>query len=181
MSDNRRDPITGEWDDPLGDWASEPLAQPIAADKATSDPPSGCEDDARGDPLAGSDEAEPYAVGYCKPPKKHQFQKGQSGNKKGRPKGSKNEATILKSVLIDRKVEVRDRGRARKVPVMEGLILRQAEDGLKGNTKSAGFLLNRYGQKVTGEAPVAETNDDGQEIIEAYLKRRQKRDSGEDK
>jgi hypothetical protein len=64
MSDNRKDPITGEWDDPLGDWADEPLADPIAAEKATSDPPGGSADGAGGDPLVGTDEADPYAVGY---------------------------------------------------------------------------------------------------------------------
>lgn len=31
-----------------------------------------------------------YEIGYGKPPKEYQFKKGQSGNKKGRPKNSKN-------------------------------------------------------------------------------------------
>jgi hypothetical protein len=33
-----------------------------------------------------------YEVGYRKPPKKHRFRKGQSGNPKGRPKKQKTEA-----------------------------------------------------------------------------------------
>jgi hypothetical protein len=30
-----------------------------------------------------------YKIGYGKPPKHTQFKKGQSGNKKGKPKGAK--------------------------------------------------------------------------------------------
>lgn len=38
-------------------------------------------------------------VGYGKPPKKHRFKKGKSGNPKGRPKGAKGLKTDLKEVL----------------------------------------------------------------------------------
>jgi len=38
-------------------------------------------------------------VGYGRPPKKHQFPKGKSGNPKGRPKGARGIKTDLKEVL----------------------------------------------------------------------------------
>ena len=39
---------------------------------------------------------EEYEVGYGRPPKSGQFKNGQSGNPKGRPKGSLNLKTIVK-------------------------------------------------------------------------------------
>jgi len=40
-----------------------------------------------------------YEVGFAKPPKSTQFKKGKSGNPNGRPKASKNLATIYDAVF----------------------------------------------------------------------------------
>lgn len=42
-----------------------------------------------------------YEVGYGRPPKDHQFKPGQSGNPKGRPKGSKSFSTYLQEALAE--------------------------------------------------------------------------------
>jgi hypothetical protein len=39
-----------------------------------------------------------YEVGYGKPPKETKFAQGKSGNPKGRPKGSKNIATLFMEI-----------------------------------------------------------------------------------
>jgi hypothetical protein len=109
-------------------------------------------------------------VGYGKPPRAHQFKPGQSGNPKGRPKGAKNEATILYE-LLHRKIAIRESGRTRKITVLEAILLRFTEDSLKGNTKSATFLLNRHSAVVSGEPQQSDISDDDQEILEAFAQR----------
>jgi hypothetical protein len=113
--------------------------------------------------------AEP--VGYGRPPRQHQFKPGQSGNPRGRPRGRKNEATILDE-LLHRQIEVREKNRVRRITVLEGMLLKFAEDALKGNPKAAAFLLTRYGLPgETHEADAAELTNDEQEILDAYARR----------
>ena len=111
-------------------------------------------------------------VGYGKPPQTQQCKPGQSGNPKGRPKGAKNESTILKE-LLQHKIAIRSpNGSLRKISVLEGIHRKVIEDALKGNTKSAGFVFNRYGALVSGELQQSELSDDDREILEAALSRR---------
>jgi hypothetical protein len=115
-------------------------------------------------------------TGYGKPPKEHRFRPGQSGNRKGRPKGAKNTATLLREIL-DRKIDVRNGSTVRKITVREAMLTRFAESALKGDTKSAAFLLQRYDMVETGqEHPNSAPTPEEQEIIdkymETYLKRR---------
>jgi Family of unknown function (DUF5681) len=99
-----------------------------------------------------------YPVGYGKPPKQHQFKPGQSGNSKGRPKGAKNTSTLLREIL-DGKIDLRTGASVRKVSVREAILLRIAQSALKGEIKSAHFLLQRYDAETT-QAEVQETEVD---------------------
>jgi Family of unknown function (DUF5681) len=110
-----------------------------------------------------------YSVGYSKPPEEHRFKPGQSGNPKGRPKGTKNTATVLREIL-DRKVEMRIGGILRKVCMREAMLMRFAEAALKGDTKAAGFLLQRYDMEETvNEHSKDVATQDELEFIEAYM------------
>ena len=119
--------------------------------------------------------ASTYGTGYAKPPKEYRFRPGQSGNLQGRPKGSKNTATLLREIL-DRKIEVRSGNTTRKISVREAILTRFTESALKGDTKSAAFLLQRYdGSEADQEYVEKTTTPEEQEIIarylEAYLKK----------
>jgi Family of unknown function (DUF5681) len=111
----------------------------------------------------------PNKVGYGRPPEEHQFKPGESGNQKGRRKGSKNTATLLRAIL-DRKIEVRSGSTVRKISVREAILTRFADSALKGDTKSAVFLLQHYD---TAQSAPEQTNElvkqDEQVIIDAYL------------
>jgi len=110
-----------------------------------------------------------YDVGYGKPPRDHRFKPGSSGNPKGRPVGAKSEATILQD-LLQQKVGLNDRGKMRKITLHEAILRRIAEDGLKGNTKSAAFLLNRYHARTASEPDEAGLSEDEQAVLETYIK-----------
>jgi Family of unknown function (DUF5681) len=110
------------------------------------------------------------SVGYGKPPSEHTWKAGQSGNPNGRPKGSKNESTILREIF-QRKIESRSERGTKKITILEGILLRITEDSLKGNTKSATFLLNRYAALVSGELQRQDLSDDDREVLEAFAKR----------
>src|SRR5262249_32883580 len=109
----------------------------------------------------------PYGTGYGKPPKQHQFKPGQTGNPSGRPKGAKNTATIINEIL-NRKVRVRTEKGVRKITVQEAMLTGFADQGLKGDTKSAAFLLDRKDRaEAAGDQPNTGSTQDEREIIDA--------------
>jgi hypothetical protein len=101
-----------------------------------------------------------YTVGYGKPPEHARFKKGQSGNPRGRPKGSKNLLTLIQEEL-DRPIAVREDGRSRKVRAREALVKRLVHKGLSGHDRSIETLL----KLDHGAVAPAETTDGGAEPL----------------
>jgi hypothetical protein len=62
-----------------------------------------------------------YEVGYGKPPRHTRFQKGQSGNPRGRPGGSKNLKTLL-SEALNEPVVITENGRHLKITKREAIV-----------------------------------------------------------
>lgn len=76
-----------------------------------------------------------YAVGYAKPPLKTRFQKGQSGNAKGRPKGSPNLATLFRSES-ETKVAFTENGKERHATKRQIIVKTLVNKAAKGDAKA---------------------------------------------
>jgi len=80
-------------------------------------------------------------VGYGKPPRKHQFKPGQSGNPNGRRKGSKGFKTELKEELNER-VPITIDGKRRNISKRRLIIKALAAKAAKGNVAAADKLIS---------------------------------------
>jgi len=89
-------------------------------------------------------------VGYRRPPTHSRFQKGQSGNPRGRQKGVRNFATDVKRSL-EMPVTLNEKGKSKRVSTQEALILRMREKALKGDPRALECLLALAGMHNTGE------------------------------
>ena len=94
------------------------------------------------------------------------FSKGTSGNPKGRPKGSKNFATVLKGYLQCR-IEEKDifTGVIKKFRAIEVMVLKQIAKAMDGDLNAVKWIANRADGKARQEQ-FAERPKDNKIIIE---------------
>lgn len=90
-----------------------------------------------------ADERE-YSVGKGKPPQHTRFQKGQSGNPKGRLRGSKNVATLLAQVLRER-VVITENGRRKTITKLEAMLKQLANKAASGDHRAIKLLISLAG------------------------------------
>ena len=113
-------------------------------------------------------------VGYRKPPTKTRFKAGQSGNPNGRPKGSVNLKTDLRSELSE-KIRIREGERSLKVSKQRAMLKALVAKALKGDARAANVVLTLVDRLFEPEAVAEEVpalTADDQAILERFLARR---------
>jgi hypothetical protein len=93
-----------------------------------------------------------YEIGFGRPPQHSRFRAGQSGNPRGRPKGSKNLETLLAEAL-DEKVVVKEDGQRRAITKREVIIKQLVNKSASADLQAIRMLLGiKQGFKSTVEA-----------------------------
>jgi hypothetical protein len=119
-------------------------------------------------------EHEDDKVGYRKPPTRTRFQPGQSGNPNGRPKGSVNLKTDLRSELSEQ-IRIREGERSLKVSKQRAMLKALVAKALKGDARAANVVLTLVGKLFEPEAVAEQTpalTSDDEAILERFLARR---------
>jgi len=96
-----------------------------------------------------------YAVGYGKPPRHTRFEKGRSGNPKGRPSGSKNMSTLFTEALNET-VIIAENGGRRKISKRQAIVKQIVNKAAKGDWRCTKLLLElpqETGRPTEPESP----------------------------
>jgi hypothetical protein len=114
------------------------------------------------------------AVGYRRPPEATRFQKGVSGNPKGRPKGSLNINTTFTKVLRER-VVVNENGKRKSVTKLEAALKQLVNKAAAGDQRFLLMLLNLAreieNQQDTPGAGESTFSDREQHVIQSIFDR----------
>jgi len=117
------------------------------------------------DPPLPPDRQPDYQVGHRKPPRETRFQKGQSGNPRGRAPGAKN----LKSVLSDALSElviVNENGRRRKISKRQAITKQLVNQAAKGDWRAAKLVFDIEGQSEPASPETSSFTAADEKVIE---------------
>lgn len=123
----------------------------------------------------------PYTVGKGKPPVHTQFGKDNPGNPKGRPRGSRNADTILKSALAT-KINVKENGRDRRISKLDAVVTQLVNKAASGDLRAINMILhlNRELEARTKPqdqgTPLSEAD---RAVLEQFVERVRGRDTGD--
>jgi hypothetical protein len=109
-----------------------------------------------------------YNVGYRRPPKPTQFTAGKSGN----PKGSRPLGAVLQDI-IQQKVSVTENGKTRRLPAVEVMLRRLANDAMRSDQRAIKLLLSlvdRYAESPETARQLREMLAEDEAILAQYLR-----------
>lgn len=111
-------------------------------------------------------------IGFGKPPKHTRFRKGVSGNPKGRPKGSRNLATILARALRE-KVVVNENGRRRTMSKLDAAVAQLVNKSASGDLVALRQLMALAGsvENQPTDAPQKTLTEADNKVVQNVLKR----------
>lgn len=126
----------------------------------------------------GNEKDEEYKVGKNKPPIHTRFKKGDIPNPNGRPKGSRNYATVIKE-LLELNVEIESVGDSelrekisklenilgKKLSNREVIVLAQMKKAQKGDT----YAFNALADREEGKAAQRNINENVELTYEEFL------------
>jgi hypothetical protein len=120
-----------------------------------------------------SDPTRDYEIGYKKPPKETRFKKGNNANPRGRPRGSKNLATLLDQAL-DTPVEIVEDGTRRRRIKRDVVIAQLVDRSASADLRATKLLLDMLHKLERGPAAALPETASADPDADAYERLRAK-------
>lgn len=123
-------------------------------------------------------------VGYANPPGHTRFQKGQSGNPQGRPKGTLNLATVLERTLRE-KVMIKENGKRKTITKLEAAVKQLTNKAASGELRALQLLtaLVRSAEEraIQAGAPSSTLDEVDEKVLQGVMKRLETANKGDKK
>jgi Family of unknown function (DUF5681) len=115
-----------------------------------------------------------YEVGFKRPPVHTRFKKGESGNQKGRPKGTKNLKTDLHEELNEW-ITIKEGERTKKISKQRAFLKTVLSKAMKGDGRAGATLVTILSRttdlSATDANPATPISEQEEELLKALAKR----------